>query len=499
MHKVLVIGIDSMDSLLVDRYIDLLPNIRRLRAFCPDLAMTSVFPPDSDTAWASIYTGLHPAHHGVVHFVDPLEKTSIYQTTDYLNSASIRGRTFWDRAGDAGRRVCLITPHIGHPVWDVNGFMISRIPKTGGFETFPPDFRVEFDLQGLMMPMRIPNSKSEYGEYLTTLRDVVLQERAFGLEMAARRDWDLFFFYSSALDFVQHIFWNYCDPCDPMYPGDDNPLRETIPEFYRLYDSLIGAFAESVDEDTAILVLSDHGHGMRPVDLVNVNEILRREGYLFSKEGVCAPVLRIKETVKREAVNIIQKTALRGTALAMLRRYPGIKELYTVPSSIDFERTVAHCTDLSGMKSYSYGGIVLSGKHLGSGRRYRETRDDIVDLLAGYTLPGSAERAFAWVKEREGVYDGAYLHKYPDILFQLKDGYGAGWAIGGPISSRSSTHSFYPGSHRGDTPVCYLANADGMQPARRDCTLMDIAPTILDLLGVSSGCGSCDGRSLFAP
>ena len=67
-NKVSVIGIDSMDSLLLLKYIDKLPNFKKLRENTPDIKMSSVFPPDSDTAWASIYTGLNPARHGVVNY-----------------------------------------------------------------------------------------------------------------------------------------------------------------------------------------------------------------------------------------------------------------------------------------------------------------------------------------------------------------------------------------------------------------------------------------------
>jgi len=73
--KILIIGIDSMDSELVHKFIEDLPNIRRLMENSPNIKFEGVFPPDSPTSWASIYTGLNPAKHGVLLFVDPLEKT----------------------------------------------------------------------------------------------------------------------------------------------------------------------------------------------------------------------------------------------------------------------------------------------------------------------------------------------------------------------------------------------------------------------------------------
>ena len=42
--------------------------------------------------------------------------------------------------------------------------------------------------------------------------------------------------------------------------------------------------------------------------------------------------------------------------MTIVRTFPGIKKMYTAPLNIDFDRTLAPCTDLSGMKAYQYGG-----------------------------------------------------------------------------------------------------------------------------------------------
>ena len=47
-----MIGIDSMDSELLSKYLEFMPNFKNLKKQ-PQNKMESVFPPDSDTAWAS--------------------------------------------------------------------------------------------------------------------------------------------------------------------------------------------------------------------------------------------------------------------------------------------------------------------------------------------------------------------------------------------------------------------------------------------------------------
>ena len=58
---------------------------------------------------------------------------------------------------------------------------------------------------------------------------------------------------------------------------------------------------------------------------------------------------------------------------------------YTRPASINWERTLAYASDMSGIKSYSYGGIILNRAAL-NGRSYEKVRDEIVDLLLGKLL-----------------------------------------------------------------------------------------------------------------
>ena len=103
MSRVIIIGIDAMDSRLLSRFEKDLPYLSQLQREHSNINLTCVYPPDTPTAWASAYTGLNPAQHGVVYFVDPLEKLSIFATQE-LDNQAVQGRTFWDFAGSLGKR-----------------------------------------------------------------------------------------------------------------------------------------------------------------------------------------------------------------------------------------------------------------------------------------------------------------------------------------------------------------------------------------------------------
>ena len=59
MKRVVVLGIDALDRELVTKYIVNLPTFQKIISKSPKIKSTSTFPPDSDTAWATIYTGLN--------------------------------------------------------------------------------------------------------------------------------------------------------------------------------------------------------------------------------------------------------------------------------------------------------------------------------------------------------------------------------------------------------------------------------------------------------
>ncbi|MGH7566947.1 MAG: alkaline phosphatase family protein, partial [Gemmatimonadota bacterium] len=94
----------------------------------------------------------------------------------------------------------------------------------------------------------------------------------------AKRDWDYFQFVEIGLDRMHHGFWKHHDPSHVDH-DPQTPYKEVIRDYYRLLDQEIGEILALLDEDTAVLIVSDHG--ARPLDGgFCVNEWLIREGYL---------------------------------------------------------------------------------------------------------------------------------------------------------------------------------------------------------------------------
>lgn len=498
MPRVLIIGIDAMDSKMLARFESHLPNLRRLNGKSGGTRLVSVFPPDTPTAWASAYTGLNPARHGVIFFMDPLEKLSTYATED-LDNRQVAGRTFWDEAGKRGKSVCILLPQMGYPVWPVNGVMVAKTNRRYGGEvpiqTYPDSLAGRFDLRPLSSVKALPQPRLFRG-YVEDYRKLVAAELEFGLRLYQEQKWDLFFIYSSAIDWLGHNLWSSFDEDDPMYRGDDE-FSGVFLEFYKRYDEWLGKFTELAGDDSAILVFSDHGQMRRPSRLVNINELLRQEGLLSSRKGagsIATPV-GLLEVAKRNSIRVVNRFGAGKLAMGIVHRVPAVRNMFTKPLSIDWENTMAYVSDLSGVKAYPYGGVRITRERL-DGTDYELARSRILAMLSG--IKDEAGRpVMTWACRREDLYRGEYVTKFPDVLFGLQEEYGVGWTVNGPVVSPCETHNIQPGSHRGDTAVIMFDVPGGASLVRKDVTLMDIAPTTLHLLGIDSAL-PCDGTSFLA-
>ena len=163
-------------------------------------------------------------------------------------------------------------------------------------------------------------------------------------------------------------------------------------------------------------------------------------------------------------------------------------------ASIDMDRTVAYLSSFAGPKSYPHGGIEIARENL-NGVGYEELRTRLIRELAGLSDPDTGAELMEWIARREELYSGPHVSHFPDIVFELKEGYGVYWGIHTPLIGTAYEHNLASGGHKKD--AVFLISGSDREPARREMTLMDIAPTILDLLGVEGDFGF-DGRSIFA-
>ena len=503
--KVLMIGIDSLDPDLLLKFKDVLQNFNGLMEQSPTFKSSSIFPPDTIPAWTTIFTGLNPARHGIVYTYDifGMDKDNISRVDNTL----FKNKTFWDFAGGNGTKVCILFPHLIHPPWHVNGIMITRSEEETKIEGLPP-WIVEREIKSfpelVMEECDIPNSMrvvagippkpKDLKQFIKLSKKATSQEAEIGLRVLKKSEWDLFFIYFSWLDIIQHFFWRYFDESDPTCPPNSE-YKNVIIDFYKFMDEIVGSFISAFPDVTTI-VLSDHGHEMRPTKTVNLNEFLRKKKLLFEKNKTLK-LTYLTEKIKKKLLDFSHNHELDywlvkiGTTKSLS---PVSKKIYMSSSTIDSKKSLAYLSAFIGSKSYRQGGITINKNNL-KGISYNKFRDLLIKELIELKHPETGERLIKWACGREELYSGHYITKYPDIVFELEYGYGVYWAIQTPLIGRAYEHNLSSGAHAKEG-VFLISNLEDKEIVRKNMTLMDVAPTVLDLFGIKGEFGF-DGQNIL--
>jgi len=458
--RIVIIGIDGFDPFILDGFRDFLPNLRGLYNDVSEIAIESTFPPDSICAWASIYTGENPAEHGLIESIDYL---SGKRTDDKDRTSYLKGRTFWDIVGRRGRRVCIINPFIAYPAWEVNGIMISGPVFEGGETTaYPRDVLKRYALPPLGGMVDFPK-RDELKDFVRRTEEVTRWLGEVGLKIYMDEGPDLFFLTFLTLDRIKHFLWRYTDERDRYYPGE-NEFKDVIKGFYMLFDSIIGEFIDNLYDDSILIVISDHGHRRRCTKNLNLNEILRRKGYISTAGGIREVIERTKVLTLR----VLSRYDLEDWIYRIARLVPNRKALKKSTYLIDMKQSVISLSNLCGANPY--GGIDINI----DGHEERETlKREIINVL--YQINNECGRdIIKWVKSREEVYSGRNEDRLPDILFELDEDYGVGRDFyTGPITE-NYTHKKISGGHKREA-VFMVVNNSG------DFGFLDIPSNILSI------------------
>jgi predicted AlkP superfamily phosphohydrolase/phosphomutase len=107
------------------------------------------------------------------------------------------------------------------------------------------------------------------------------------LHLMTTKPWDFFMHVDMGVDRIHHGFWKFFDERHPLYEAG-NPYEQAIRDYYIHIDRQIGERLALLDDNTVVLVVSDHG-GQPMMGGICFNEWLKQEGYLtmeYQPEGI---------------------------------------------------------------------------------------------------------------------------------------------------------------------------------------------------------------------
>lgn len=286
-RRVAVIGLDCADPTLVfDTWLADLPILAGLVDRGVWGWLKTIDPPISVPAWSCMATSLDPGQLGVYGFRNRKD----YSYTGLVTADSTwlpRDEAVWDLLGAAGKHVILLGVPQTYPPPRVSGELISCFltpdTRTASY-TYPETLRIEVEavIGGPYTPDVQDFRSDDRDRILAEIYEMTEQRFAIARHLLSTRPWDFLMMHEIGLDRIQHAFWRFMDQSHRRYQANHR-YRDVIRQYYQYLDAQIGELLESFDDDTTILVVSDHG-SQKMEGAICINEWLAREGYLVFRE-----------------------------------------------------------------------------------------------------------------------------------------------------------------------------------------------------------------------
>jgi len=475
--RVVVLGFDGMDYDLTQQLIQSgqMPNLEKIiekGCFNP---FKSVFPPDSIPAWITAFTGKDPSEHGILDHVNYLIKG---EDSAQIDTSVFHQKTFWDKISENGNEVCIINPFMAYPVWPVNGAMVSGpVFVQGDIQVSNPDYVAGKSFPGSMGGISDLPSKKNISSFYTSTVEKTKEQAAYGLEILKDKSPNLYFQTFLTTDRIQHHLWRYCDPKDPTYPGETS-VRNSIPEFFALVDKIIGDFNATLSDQDTLIIMSDHGHGMRCTHCFNINEYLRQKGYLYHGKQ-SKPKLKtiLLEKAKNYVLHFMRKNNLEDYMHVVARFVPNAKKLKKGEHLTGKSNTLVKASSFAGTNPF--GGIRINKENT---ENYEQLRQQIIDEFSELTFEG--KKIFNWIKPREEVYSGPQIEKYPDILFDMIPQLGTGMNMYTKLFTENPTHGKISGGHKRNG--IFISNNPNIPTDNFDFSIEQFYTFMLDCFNVKA-------------
>lgn len=306
-------------------------------------------------------------------------------------------------------------------------------------------------------------NNGRFGEeaYLVQCEEALRERERMMIHELDRLKEGFFFCLFDTPDRVQHMFWRFGNQQAAGDAPVDPEMGRVIEEHYRLCDQIVGQALQRADDQTLVMVLSDHGMNSFQRG-VNLNAWLRDNGLLVMKNG---------HQASEEGADFFR--------------------------DVDWSRTKAYALGLSGiylnLKGREEKGVVDPDDA-------DSLKQSIVSGLSNLNDAEKGKQAVTKVLKREQVYEGAFASESPDLMVNFAEGYRVSWstALGGvPAPLFEDNGKKWAGDHIIDphlVPGVLFMNRRFRGESPR---LLDMAPTILEALNVPKG-EAMEGESLLA-
>jgi predicted AlkP superfamily phosphohydrolase/phosphomutase len=335
--------------------------------------------------------------------------------------------------------------------------------------TFPSELKEELERDGYKLEAKgyVDTPKDEFIKDVYNTTEIRTKT---ALKLMKSEDWDLFFVMFTEIDRLQHYLWKDVE--------ENTTYGNEVFKYYKFIDEKVGELVEKAG-DANILVVSDHGFRISEKRF-HVNQWLINEGYL-----------KLKDTPKNSMNSLLLKFSTILKKIGLTEPLLNFLRFLKISSSeikpLDFE------IDYNKSKAFTcafYDTSIYVNPRLEPKEKER-VKKEIIEKLKELKDPKTNEKVFKEIFENDEIYNGTYFNISPDIILLSNENYSA---VGDfTFSEMFESNLKETGTHK--PGGIFIINNNNVK-SRKDASILDIAPTILKLMG-SKIPEDLDGKSLI--
>jgi len=435
MTKILILGIDGVPYSFIKKLIkeNKLPHFKKLFETGRASPLKSVLPTVSGVAWTAIFTGVNPAKFGVFGFLDLKKDYTPFIPT----STNLKSDNILDFLSQEGKRVISLGVPLTYPPKEVNGICV------GGFLTpslekgiYPKEMLPLFKKENYIIDINPMKARESLDYFTDELTRVFEARKNTMMRLIQEEAWDFFISHFIDTDRINHFLWHF-------YEGDESKYKTFFLDFYQKIDAMLGSVLDLIDDNTILIILSDHGFCKTKKE-IQLNYWLKEQGYLnFTKEN--------PKSFKDIAENSVAFSLTPG-------------------------RIYIH------NKSWKNGKV--------SKNESESVINEIIEKLKLIKNPENNEKLFKEFYKKNEIYSGKHIDDAPEITILPNDGY--------ELKSKLDAKNFInPPEMAGihtyeDAMIGINRNFD----LKLEISVLDVYPTILEIFGIAKP-ENLDGTSII--
>jgi predicted AlkP superfamily phosphohydrolase/phosphomutase len=274
----MLIGLDCVPPVLAfDRLAHVMPTLTALRARGAWGALRSTTPPITVPAWTAMVSGRDPGELGLYGF--RMRPAGSYELR-MVQSQDVRRERVWDVLARAGKHSSVLFVPPSAPPFPVQGELVSCFlarDAQRGF-TFPERLAGELRARFGAYVSDVQVREDDRAQLFEELCEMTRQHFAIARHVWETRQPDFMMMVEIGPDRLHHAFFTELDSNHPRH-DPNSPLCDVGERYYALLDREIAALLALADDDTSVIVASDHGaRAMRGCFMIN--QWLVEQGFL---------------------------------------------------------------------------------------------------------------------------------------------------------------------------------------------------------------------------